>query len=299
MYNYRAFGLNIQSEIYLPELAAKSFDKPDLTIKYGNFEVYSGKSVVEGEYFRVTEDAIYRFWDDIGKFKIINGNEIVMEEALDVNEVVLRSFILGTIMAALLYQRGLFVLHASAVSINNEIVAFLGNKGYGKSTTAMTFYKEGYPIIADDYIAIDPENSIPLVYPGYPSLRLSYKSRDHGNFSRERVYYKDHEIDKLHVRVDDNFSFDKIPLKKLYVLKRGEELKISAFRPQEALMKLVENTFGIVRFKKEDFVYNLTQCSSLLDHVDVSLLEVPDSLEELHEVVELVKNDIKKIQLCH
>ena len=295
MYKYRAFGLNIQSGIFLPELAVKNFDKPDLTIKYGKFDVYSGKSIMESEYLRVTEDAIYRFWEDIGKFKIKNGNEIVMEKAPGVNEVVFRSFILGTIMAALLYQRGLFVLHSSAINLNGQVIAFLGNKGYGKSTTAMTFYKEGHSIIADDYIAIDPENSIPLVYPGYPSLRLSYKSRDHGNFSLKRVYYNKHEIDKLHVQVVDNFSFDKIPLKKLYVLKRNKDLKISDFKPQEALMELVRNTFGISRFKKEDFVYNLKQCSSLLDHVDISLLEVPDSLEELHEVVKLVEYDLKKL----
>jgi hypothetical protein len=197
-------------------------------------------------------------------------------------------------MTSLLYQRGLFVLHASAVNINGNVIAFLGNKGYGKSTTAMTFYKKGYPIIADDYIAVDPKNSIPLVCPGYPSLRLSYKSRIYGNFSLERVYYKDHEIDKIHVPVSLNFSLDKISLKKLYMLKRGENLKVSKFKPQEALMKLVENTFGISRFKKSDFVHNLNQCASLLNHVDISLLEVPDSLEKLDEVVEFVKKDIKK-----
>jgi hypothetical protein len=293
MYKYIAFGLNTCSEIFLPELAEANFDKPDLVIRRGKFDVFSGKTIVEGEYFRVTENSIYRFWDDIGKFKISRGNEIIIEEAKDVNEVVLRSFILGTVFASLLYQRGLFVLHASAVNINNEVIAFLGNKGYGKSTTAMTFYKEGYPIISDDYIAVDPENSVPLVYPGFPSLRLSYNSRNHGNFSLKKIYYKDHEIDKLHVSVNNNFSLDKIPLKKLYMLKRGEKLKISNFKPQDSLMKLVENTFGISRFKKDDFVHNLNQCASLLDHVNVSLLEVPDSLEKLQNVVELIKEDIE------
>lgn len=293
MYKYKAFGLNIHSEIFLPELAVNKSDSPDLIIRKGSFDVFSGKAIVEGEFFRVTENVIYRFWDDIGKFKIKDGNEILFEEAEGVNEVVFRSFILGTVFASLLYQRGLFVLHASAVNINNGVIAFLGNKGYGKSTTAMTFYKEGHPIIDDDYIALNPENSIPLVYPGYPSLRLSYKSRVHGNFSLEKVYYNGHEIDKIHVPVENNFSLNEIPLKKLYVLKRGENFGISNFRPQEALMKLVENTFGISRFKKSDFVNNLNQCASLLKRVEISLLEIPESLEEMHKVVELVKKDIE------
>lgn len=292
MFKYKSYGLNIHSEIFLPELARCNSDKHDLMILKGNFDEFSGKSVVEGENFRVTEDSIYRFWDDIGKFKVTNGNKIIVEPAKDVNEVILRSFILGTVMASLLYQRGLFVIHSSAVNVNGNVITFLGNKGYGKSTTAMAFYREGYPIIADDYITIDPENNIPLVYPGFPSLRLSFKSRSHGNFSLEKVHYKDQEIDKIHVPADGNFSLKEMPLKKLYVLKRGENLNISDFKPQEALMKLVENTFGISRFKKSDFVDNLNQCASLLEHVDISLLEIPESLDEMHKVVELVKKDI-------
>lgn len=294
MYKYKAFGLNIHSEIFLPELAVNESDKHDLIIRCGEFDEFSGETIVEGENFRITEDSIYRFWEDIGKFKIIGGNEIIIKLVSSVNDVVFRSFILGTIMASLLYQRGLFVLHASAVNVNNEVIAFLGHKGYGKSSTAMIFYKEGYSIIADDYITIKP-NSVPIIYPGYPSLRLSYKSRVLGDFSRDRVYYKDFEIDKIHVPVDSNFSLEKIPLKKLYVLKRSTKLKISEFRPQEALMKLVENTFMIRGFKKSDFIDNLKQCSSLLDHVDISLLEVPDSLEDLQKVVELIRKDIEQV----
>lgn len=296
MFKYKAFDLNIHSEIFLPELAASKSNKPDLMILKGNFDEFSGESVVEGENFRITEDSIYRFWDEIGKFKVKDGNEIIIEPAEDVNEVVLRSFILGTVMATLLYQRGLIVIHSSSVNVNGNVIAFLGNKGYGKSTTAMTFYMEGYPVIADDYIAVDPENDIPFVYPGFPSLRLSYKSRSHGNFSLKRVHYKEHEIDKIHVPAGSDFSLKEVPLKKLYVLKRGENLEISDFKPQEALMKLVENTFGIQRFKKSDFVDNLNQCASLLKLVDISLLEIPESLDEMHKVVELVKRDINKLQ---
>ena len=292
MYQYKAFGMNIHSEIFLPELMTKRSGLPDLTIRQGNFDELSGKSLVEGENFRVTKNSIYRFWGDIGKFKISNSNEILIEQAPHLNKLVLRSFILGTIMTSLLYQRGLFVLHASAVNMNNGVIGFLGNKGYGKSTIAMTFYKEGYPIIADDYIALKPDN-ISSVFPGFPSLKLSYKSRIWGSFNQERVYNNDNEIDKIYIPADTNFSLDELPLKKLYLLKRGEALKISDFKPHNALMNLVENTFGISRFKKSDFVNNLNQCEKLLSKVKISLLEVPDSLEGLPKVVKLIKNDTK------
>lgn len=47
MYNYKAFGLNIYSEISLPELGVNDFYKPDIIIRYGSFNLSSGKSVVE------------------------------------------------------------------------------------------------------------------------------------------------------------------------------------------------------------------------------------------------------------
>ena len=52
-------------------------------------------------------------------------------------------------------MRGLFVLHASSVNMNGSAIAFSGFKGYGKSTTAMAFYNQGYSVVADDYIIID------------------------------------------------------------------------------------------------------------------------------------------------
>lgn len=292
MYEYKAYGLNIHSEIFLPELAVLKSEHPDLIIRNGTFDIYEGKTVVEGDYFRTTDQAIYRFWDDVGEFKIINGNEIIINPIPQINDLVLRSFILGTVMASLLYQRGLFVLHCSAVNIDNQVIAFLGNKGYGKSTTAMTFYREGYPIVADDYVAIDMENKVPMIQPGFPSLRLSYISREYGNFNPEKIYYNDYEIDKIHVPAVNSFSFKPIPLKKLYVLQRETKLNISNFKGQDAIMKLVENTFGISRFKKSDYPEHLKQCASLLNQVDISLLEVPESLEELYKVVRLIKKDI-------
>ena len=99
---------------------------------------------MEGNNFKVTKNAIYRFWDEIGAFKISNGSEIIVNPSVNINQRILRSFILGTVFASLLHQRGLLILHASAVNINNE--AFLGDKGCGKSTTAMAFCNEGYPL---------------------------------------------------------------------------------------------------------------------------------------------------------
>ena len=88
------------------------------------------------------------------------------------------------------------------------------------------------------------------------------------------------------------FQTSKIPLKQIYMLKRGKKLKITDLNPQKSLMELIKNTFGINRFKKSDFKLNLGQCAKILEYANLSLLEVPDSLEEMYEIVDFVKEDI-------
>lgn len=292
MFKYSAFGLKICSEIFFPELTYTKFNKCDLLIRYGKVDPLSENAIMEGNNFKVTKNSIYRFWDEIGVFKINNGSEIIVNPSASINQRILRSFILGTVFASLLYQRGLLILHASAVNINNEAIAFLGDKGCGKSTTAMAFCNKGYPLLADDYIAVDFEDKVPSVYPGFPSLRLSHKSRVYGGFDSRKFYFKDQELDKIHVHVTNNFIQAKVPLKQIYLLKRGENLKNTSLSPQESLIELIKNTFGISRFKKSDFILNFNQCAKILEYTNLSILEVPDSLEEMYELVNFVKVNI-------
>ena len=109
------------------------------------------KIIKEGDSYKISENAVYRFWDIIGKFKI-TADSIIIDPSPEISKLILRTFLLGTVFATLLRIKGLYVLHASSVNINGSAVAFSGFKGLGKSTTAMAFYNKGYSIVADDYI---------------------------------------------------------------------------------------------------------------------------------------------------
>ncbi|MCE7698045.1 MAG: hypothetical protein K8E24_004145, partial [Methanobacterium paludis] len=216
---YEAFGLKIHSEIKLPELRPCESEIPDLTIRLG--KVYPDLEPVldKGLSFKTTKNAIYRFWDPVGKFKITKDS-IVMDLVPGLNKTILRNFLLGTVFATFLRQRGLFVLHASSININNSAIAFSGFKGYGKSTTAMAFYKEGYPVVADDYITIEFDKDVPFVFPGFPSLRLSNESRSYMGLEKSTLDPK--IMDKTYAKFPESFSNSKLPLKKIYILQRGK-----------------------------------------------------------------------------
>ena len=88
------------------------------------------------------------------------------------------------------------------------------------------------------------------------------------------------------------FSNSKLPLKKVYILQRGKTIGVTTLKPQEAFMELVKNTFGIDMFSKSELPNNFFQCENLVKNVDVSILEIPDSLEEIHKVVRVVEDDV-------
>jgi len=290
-FRYKAFGLNIHSIIPLPELGISKFETADIIINVGEVNVFPEDILNEGVSYKITADTIYRFWELIGKFKITKDS-IIVDPVNGVNKIILRNFLLGTIFATLLRLRGLFVLHASSVNINGSAVAFSGFKGYGKSTTAMVFYNEGYPIVADDYISIefDHEN-IPTISPGFPSLRLSNESREFLGIDK---FNSNNQIDKTYLSTMKSFSNNKIPLKKIYILQRDKESKIINIKPQEAFMELVKNTFGIYMYPKLELPTNFFSCEKIVKNIDISILKISDSLEKIQEVVNIVEKDIEK-----
>lgn len=289
-YKYEAFGLKISSEIYLPELLSLQKGKADISINIGKVKLPQ-LSIHNGINFKITKNEIFRFWDPIGKFKITHDC-ITMEPNPSVDQTVLRNFILGTVFATLLRLRGNFVLHSSCVNIHNTAIAFSGFKGYGKSTTAMAFYLKGFPIVADDYIAIEfDKNNNPFVRPGFPSLRLSSESKQVFGLSMDdnlEIEYSD----KKYVSAKKSFSNRKLPLKNIYILDRKEQIMINKLNFQEAFMELVKNTFGIYMFSKSELNDNFFQCENIVKTVDISKLEIPNSIDRIPDIIKRVEEDI-------
>ncbi|MGI6483862.1 MAG: hypothetical protein ACOX08_11445 [Methanobacterium sp.] len=135
---------------------------------------------VEGPNYLVKDGDVFLWWEDIGKVKISEGKQVTVEAIADLDdssEINIIPFLLGPVMSLLLHQRGFLILHGSSVKINHEAVCFLGHCGNGKSTTAINLYTKGYPLVTDDILAIKfREDGLPLVYPGYPHVRLGEDS---------------------------------------------------------------------------------------------------------------------------
>jgi len=168
---YKAYGLTISSEIELPELEPSAPASVDVLITVGRIDLPK-PSPETGTAFRFEPQQQYLAWQTVGAFLITDACRIEVEPAPDVDDALLAFPLLGPVMALLLHQRGLLILHASAIAVGGKSAVFMGDKGAGKSTTASAMIRAGHRLLTDDVVALDL-TAQPMIVPGFPQLKLA------------------------------------------------------------------------------------------------------------------------------
>jgi hypothetical protein len=150
-------GAELEAEIAItsedpltwPELPPGPHDTPFLQMARGDLRL-----TVEG----------------IGRFRITDGVRIAWHrQHSGVSDQDISTFLLGSAVGALLIQRGILVLHGNALEKDGQAIVCMGHSGAGKSTLAYALMKQGWRLLADDLVAVNPDG---LVLPGIPRIKL-------------------------------------------------------------------------------------------------------------------------------
>lgn len=303
MFHYKAFGLEITSEIELPGMIPGS-GNPDVRITLGKVDPSMvTEAEVEGPNYKVAGDDVYLWWDDIGKVKISRGELVTAEPIASMeDELNLIPFLLGPVMSLLLHQRGFLVLHGSSVKFQEGAVAFLGYRGNGKSTTAIHLYQDGYPLITDDILAIKfDDEGLPVVYPGYPHVRLGEDSYNQVKDNTDILTPIRTLADKIFCDASHGFSTEPIVLKRIYVIEKTDnednddvEARISVLKFQENLIDLIRHSVANRIFQHTTQRENLLHCAQLVNNVRVRRLEFFHSFGRIHELVQVIEEDFRE-----
>lgn len=296
MFSYFAYGLGIKSTLPLPEFLAKNA-KCDVTIRWENFaykpQDYVPLEVVDKPaYIKITAAEAIIFVKDVGVFLVHGGQEVVVIPAPGVDDRLIRLYIVGTVMAVLLYQRGLLVLHGSVVDINGDAVVFLGHSGAGKSSTAAALHMCGHKIIADDVAAINLDTDPATVFPGFPQIKLSSEAAVSLGYDIEPLLLHPQE-EKRGYRITQRFSPEPLLLKRIYVLAEDAALGIEPIRPQEAVIELVRHSRPTTLFHSGGAPHFL-QCASLAKKLTIYRLKRPRSLLLLPNLAKLVEEHVAR-----
>jgi hypothetical protein len=177
--DFAIFGGGLRSEIDLPELPLAACTRPDWIFRRASgprppSELLGDESVDVGIRVRCgrLRDGFRLDFTDTGIFDITDGGRLIewrpgSLEALDF----VRADLLGGVFSVALHLHGLICLHSSAVTIGGAAIAFVANKGTGKSTITAALCGAGARFITDDMLPVLP-GALVTAWPSAPAVRL-------------------------------------------------------------------------------------------------------------------------------
>lgn len=286
----QAFGLTLRSDFPIHELVQadpQGLGAHDIDIVRSSGLIRPERDEA-GAWFSLRQDGGEPIdelhWKDVGSFRIRGDDRIEYEARPSVSNDLLSLPLLGIVMAVVLHQRGLLVLHGSAVEIDGEAVVFLGDKGAGKSTTAASLVSAGRRILTDDVVALDlREDGRPRLWPGFGQVKLNDDASRAIVLAGSRILERPHEDFPKH-RHDLSAGFDlsAIPVSDIFVLERGETTRSIRLEGHQVVMALMRYAylarFGADFFKGGQAAALLQACGQTARRTWVGRLEVPSDL---------------------
>lgn len=281
MPQYQAYGLRIDSALELPELSPDSSGaRADICFRKKPVDLH--REAAEGE--------LGFHYPGVVSLLITSGMNVDVDVHEGADPRILRLILLGPLLGSLLHQRGFLVLHASAVEVDSRAVAFIGEKGAGKSTTAAAFNAQGYALLADDVVAIAPGSH--LVYPGFGQLKLWRETAQSLTPSGATLPRLHPDLDKVGVKVVDRFAQKPRPLGRVYSLADGKNIEIQSLPPQQAFMELVKHSYTLKLLEATGSAQrHFRQAVDVAALAPVRRLVRPRSLQELSKLVAAVVAD--------
>lgn len=299
MYKYWGFGLHILSQIEFPELLPAAFAEADITIEIGKTpEKLEGEGIVKRAFSYIGKDEYLLNIKNICKYYAGHGLKIIAEPAPGIDERSIRLFLLGTVMAAILYQRGSIPLHASAVVKDEKLVLFAGNSGAGKSTLTAYLATKGYGLFTDDICVMHhnlPGKTGICCTASYPMIKLwddAIIKLDNELFSRDFMLRP--QLPKYGQFFYDTFNSSSLPVDKIFILHPkfvGEQVMVNKLSPIQAFKKLELQAYKhqlILSTKLRGVHFSLL--SELTNHIPVYEIKRPPSGTNVEQIFEAIKN---------
>lgn len=292
-WNYTYSGLQIVSAQPIPEWSAficSQDGRADVSI---SFDCGPAREPAKDEMSSFVSAQEYRFYvPGVGSYRVLEGRKIQVTARPGAASSELRLFLLGSAWTALCYQRGLLVIHASAVRVNDSVVAFCAPAGGGKSSLAAWLNAQGHVLVSDDLCRFEvPTEGPPIVYPSAPRLKLWLDALDALGWTSDKLERDRFRMNKFHLPLADDSSTQPLPLRAIYLLKWGQ-LGLTALSGRVALQRfLAASTYHGELLKAMGLLGQYSHyCLKLLQRVSVWELQRPRDLDAMSETVDLLRN---------
>ena len=240
---YWAYGLCIHTEIVCPELPLhlQPSGDPDVTILLLP-PVPSVSESLENGYYEVRPGVFRMAVSAVAQYLVEEGIRISVQPQAGAAAEEIRLFLLGSAMGALLYQRGLFPLHGSAVETQWGAMIFVGAQGAGKSTMAAEFHRKGYRLLSDDVCAVAGGAEGLRVLPALAAqFRLCADAYERLGAPQGACF----DVDKFVVPMGERYCSEPVPLRAIHILAdhANDTPKFEVLRGFDRVQRLLENLY--------------------------------------------------------
>ena len=182
-----------------------------------------------------------------------------------------REILVGPALVLALALRGVWCLHASAVTWGGHSIAFLGESGQGKSTLAACLADAGRPdwrLVADDILPVTSSTGVDA-WPHFPQLKLSMQAQPGPDLPEHLP------LDRICVLV--NAGKDKNP-------------DLQSLAPGQAVQMLVRHTAGTRLFDPALLGNHLAFCGRVARQIPFHRLVYPHRKDALAQVQEFLES---------
>lgn len=296
---YRAFGLTIRSALPLLELpAAEPGSSVDIAVAEAEVPPELPGATLRFGYFQGLPGRVLIFIEGVARYLAWDGEHVAFEREPGVSDDEVRAFLLTVVMGALLHQREDLVLHGSAVAIDGEAVAFLGQSGAGKSTMAAAFRRRGHPVLTDDLCVVRQRaDGRTMVQPSFPHMKLWLDSLEKLEVSPDGLRRIRHKEGKRALPLGEEFTREPRPLRKMYLLRGAPQSRPTIVRVEGPnVFRALRNQtyrFGLLREMAEQ-PRHFQQAMDLAQTVPLALALRPADGFQLDELVALIEADLGK-----
>lgn len=229
-YHYKAYGLSIASTIPLPPLKTTALTTANLTIRreklpdsppVSSTKIY--RAGLNARFVQQGPDYLWLDWSPLVSFLALKGEELLVDTT-QTDEDLVSLFTLSEAFGLILFQKGYFLLHGSAVRIGDMGVVFLGEPGAGKSTTVAACAQQGHSVISDDMVCIQvTEAGELLLIPAFPQVKIWQNAVDGLALRKEKMVPVREGVDKFSWHDSIEFEERTVPLTKIFVLLPPDE----------------------------------------------------------------------------
>lgn len=300
-YHYKAFGLVFRSAIEHPDFVPLEGEwEPDCHISLGAVPRKLPQPDTEGAAYEACGHRFLLKIENVGRYLIEDGNRITIDKIPNATLRETIVFLWASAMAVLLHQRGIIIVHGSAICTDNGAVIFSGPSGSGKSTLASVFsLKHGAGMISDDIsaIAVNSDGQA-VVLPGYPLMKLWRDSADQLGYTWDDGKLIRDNVNKMIVDIRRSFVDRELPLRQVYLLAYKNEgsasiAEISGFKKMEMMMGKVFRK-NYLKANESATTEVFRAFSGILPQIRLCTLVRQHGIAELEATVQSIIEDLRE-----